>query len=304
MENCEVRLLILSDGRMGHLNQSIAFAKHLGANYEIIPVAFTCKFAKALSYLCDFLHIYSTGLFKLEKPLLQKVDAIVSAGSNTYYANKTLSRIYGLKSITMMLPKGYKYNFDVIFAQTHDNPPIKKNIIVLPANMSFTQPQGIFSPLKKSIGIIIGGNNAIFTMDSATLKAQLDFIVEKFKDYDIAITTSPRTPKHIEALLEHYNFTYTVIFSSNPSNPISDFLHHCETVFITMDSTSMISEAISYGNANVEILPLNDAKDNKFYTMVENLEKEEFLHLFDGNIAEKNKKIDFSIMAQKGLNLI
>ena len=294
-------ILILSDGRMGHLNQSIALAKHLGANYEIVPVAFTCKFAKALSYLCDFLHIYSTGLFKLDKPLLQKFDVIVSTGSSTYYANKTLSRIYGLKSITMMLPKGYKYNFDVIFAQTHDNPPIKNNIILLPANMSFTQPQGIFLPSKKSIGIIIGGDNAIFTMDTEKLKKQLDFIIEAFKEYDIALTTSPRTPKHIEKLLEHYHFTYTVIFSQNNINPIADFLYHCETVFITLDSTSMISEAISYGNANVEILPINDAQDNKFYTMVADLEKQEFLHLFDGTLMQNNKKIDFKTLLQTAI---
>ena len=304
MENCEVRFLILSDGRMGHLNQSIAFAKHANATYEIVPVIFTCKFSKILSYLFDFLHIYSTVLFKLEKPLLQKFDAIVSAGSSTYYANKTLSRICGFKSITMMLPKGYRYDFDVIFAQTHDNPPLRKNIISLPANMSFTQPQGLFSPLKPSIGIIIGGNNAIFTMDAGKLKTQLDSIAQKFKDYDIALTTSPRTPLHIEKLLEDYHFAYTVIFSHHKINPIADFLHHCKTVFITMDSTSMISEAISYGNANVEILPLNDAQDNKFYAMVENLEKQEFLHIFDGTVAGKNKKIDFGIMAQKGLDLV
>ncbi|MBV5277894.1 MAG: mitochondrial fission ELM1 family protein [Campylobacteraceae bacterium] len=182
-----MNFLILSDGRAGHINQSIALAKHCHATYEVVTVSFTCKLFKALSYVLDFLNIYSTSLFKMSKPHGKNFDTIVSAGSNTYYANKTLSKIYGLKSITMMLPKGYQYDFDTIFAQVHDKPPKKKNIISLPANMSFTEPQGLFTPSQKTIGIIIGGDNAIFSMQEERLKKQLDFIVETFKDYDIAL---------------------------------------------------------------------------------------------------------------------
>ena len=289
---------------MGHVNQSIAFAKHLEAEYQIISLRFKHPILKTLSYFLDKCRVYTLFLFRFEKPLNVSYDLIVSAGSSTYYANKALAKKLKSKSVTMMLPKGYRYDFDVIFAQVHDNPPLQNNIISLPANMSFTQPKGLFSPFKQCIGIILGGNNTIFTMDAIKLKMQLDSITQKFKGYDIALTTSPRTPFHIEKLLEDYKFAYTVIFSQYKINPIADFLHHCETVFITMDSTSMISEAISYGNANVEVLPLNDAKDNKFYTMVKNLEKQEFLHIFDGTVAGKNKKINFGIMAQKGLTLI
>ena len=83
-----MNILILSDGRMGHLNQSIALAKHLGASYEIIAVHFTCKACKLLSYVLDYLKIYTLSLFKLGQPLTPSYDLIVSAGSSTYYANK------------------------------------------------------------------------------------------------------------------------------------------------------------------------------------------------------------------------
>lgn len=63
-----------------------------------------------------------------------------------------------------------------------------------------------------------------------------------------------------------------------------------------------ISEAISYGASYVEILPLNNAKENKFSTMAHNLEKEGYLHIFDGKIAHKNKKIDFEMYAKKALS--
>ena len=129
----------------------------------------------------------------------------------------------------------------------------------------------------------------------------MDFIFKEFQGYEIAVTTSPRTPKEIEELIESYPFTYSVIFSQNKINPIADFLHHCEVVFITIDSTSMISEAISYGSSCIEILPLSENKNNKFFTLAQNLENEGYVHLFDGSLGHKNKKIDFKHYAQKAL---
>lgn len=302
LENCQVTLVVLSDGRMGHVNQSIALAKHLGANYQIIPVTFTCKACKLLSYVFDFLKIYTHRLFTLSAPLPTHFDMLVCAGSGTYYAAKTLSKTLGIKSVTMMLPQSYRYDFNLIFAQTHDHPPQHANIITLEANFSYAEPKGFFTPRTQAVGIIIGGNNAHFTMNKTDIAHQLDFIFENFQGYEIAVTTSPRTPKEIEALLENYPFAYRVIFSQNPINPIADFLEHCERVFITMDSTSMISEAISYGKSCVEILPLGHEKTNKFFTMAHHLEKEHYAHIFDGTLGNHHRKIDFHSLAQKALS--
>jgi len=296
-----VKMLILSDGRLGHLNQSIALAKHLRLPYQIANVTFAYKFYKFLSYILDFFKVYTPSIFKLDNFINEPFDLIVSAGSSTYYANKTLSKHYDVPSVTMMLPKNYRYDFSTIFAQIHDSPPSQDNIIVLPANVSFVQPQDLFHPAKKSIGIIVGGDNAYFTMNKIQLKKQLDIIFKSYADYEIAITTSPRTPKEIELLIKKYAFAYCVIYSENKINPIADFLHHCEIVFITIDSTSMISEAISYGAASIEILPLGEAKSNKFFTMVKHLEEKNYVHLFDGKVAHSKNKVDFNLLVSKVL---
>ena len=295
-----LKILILSDKRAGHENQSIAFAKHLNASYDIFHVEFKTKALKLLSYLLDFMSIYTKRLF-ICKEISSSYDFIISAGSSTYYANKTLSKKHKIKSIALMLPKNYRFDFDYIFAQSHDNPPKKNNIIEIPANFSFIEPKQIYKPQKKSIGIIIGGDNSIFKMSIEKLKKQLDEIKKYFLDYEIAITTSPRTSKKIEELIESYEFEFSVIFSKNQINPIPDFLQNCEYVFITIDSTSMISEAISYGNSCVEVLPIDDKKDNKFYKMTKALETDGFLHIFDGKIADANKKIDFKSYAKKAI---
>ena len=284
-------VLILSDDRMGHLNQSLAFVKYVDASYDVVSVKFRYKWYKALSYILDKIGIYTEKLFDIQ--IDKKYNMVVGTGSTTSYATKVLAKKMHAKSVAMMLPRGYRYDFDIIFAQSHDNPPKQENIIEIPANFSYVEPRGLYQSGKQSIGIVIGGDNKHFTMDRAKLKVQLDFIKQYYEAYEIAITTSPRTSKEIESLIVSYGFDYEVIFSRNPINPIPDFLEQCETVCITGDSTSMISEAISYGRANVVVLPLESKEENKFTRFIETLEKEGYLHIFNGNIKNKNKKIDF-----------
>jgi len=285
------RALILSDRRMGHLNQSLAFVKYLDLSYDVVSVKFKYKWFKALSYIFDKIGIYTEKLFDVHVD--KTYDMVLGTGSTTSYATKVLAKKMNAKSIAMMLPRGYRYDFDIIFAQSHDNPPKQENIIEIPANFSYVEPKGLYRAKKKSIGIVIGGDNKIFTMSKEKLQAQLDMIVEAYKDYEIAITTSPRTSKEIEELIASYAFDYGVIFSKNPINPIPDFLEQCETVFITGDSTSMISEAVSYGKSNLVVLPLETQKENKFTRFIDTLEKEGYLYIFNGAIKNKNKKIDF-----------
>jgi mitochondrial fission protein ELM1 len=136
-------------------------------------------------------------------------------------------------------------------------------------------------------------------MSKEKVKEQLDFIKKYYEDFEIAVTTSPRTSKIIEDLVQSYNFDYEVIFSQNRVNPIPDFLEQCNTVFITGDSTSMISEAITYGRANVIVLPLESRGENKFIRFVKTLEKDGYLHLFNGTLENKNRKIDFKMYLQR-----
>jgi len=286
-------ILILSDGRAGHLNQSIAYAKYLGAKYEIVNVVFKYKFFKNLSYLLDFFKIYTESIFNTTIRDFSTFNYIVSTGSSTYYLNKTFAKKYNLKSIALMLPHGFRYDFDYIYAQSHDKPPKQSNIIEMDANFSYSKPLNLYEPLKKSVAIIIGGQNSVYSMNVKEIKEYLDSIFNLFYDYEIAVTSSPRTSKEIENLLDSYEFAYKVIFSQNRVNPIADFLSKCDYVFITADSTSMISEAVGNGSSNIEVLPLATLKDNKFTTFVQNLENGGYLHLFNGKVSKNSKKIDF-----------
>lgn len=264
--------------KKGHLNQSIAFCKIKNISYDILEVEFKSKLFKVFSYLFDRLSLFTNCLFQNHKEFnYEFYDAIVSTGSGTYYFNKYISKNYGIKSIALMLPKSYKYtDFDYIIAQTHDNPPKLGNLIEIPLNLSYSMPKGILKKElnQKAIGIIIGGNNDIFTMKFEEIKKSLDEIFEKFPNYLKYVTTSRRTPNEIEKLLETYNFDYELIFSKEPNiNPIPDFLTLCEELYITIDSTSMLSEAKANSEAQINIINLESKKVNtKFHKLAKIIE--------------------------------
>ena len=272
------RILIISDGKPGHLNQSIAFCKIKDVSYDILEVKFKSKFHKALSYLFDKLGYYTDFLFTdYKKYYGDFYDAVISAGSGTYYFNKYISKKYNKKAIALMLPKSYKYkDFYYIIAQEHDNPVRLDNILTLPLNLSFPREKGYVKKIegKKSLAIIIGGDNDVFDMEHELIKDELDDIFEKYPDYLKYITTSRRTSKEIENLINEYKFDYKLIYSEEPNiNPIGDFIAVCDEFFITTDSTSMLSEVRANSNAIINIVDLDSKKENtKYHRLVKIIE--------------------------------
>ncbi len=284
-----LKALILSDGRKGHENQSIAFCKLLKVEYEIFNIKYKNKFFKLLSYVFDFFGIKVKGLY--EKLPSKKFDFVIGTGSETYYALKLINK----NPIALMAPKGYKNDFYKVFINETDEYK-GENVVKMPVNFSYLIPSDLYNPKQKSVGIIIGGNNRIFTMNENIIDI-INNIKKTFQNYEIAVTTSPRTPETIENRIERMKFDYKVIFSKNPVNPIGDFAYKCEYIFITMDSVSMISELVSWGNAKIIVIPL-DGKYSKYHKFVENLEKKGFLSFYK-NEKENIKKTNLKAPSKK-----
>jgi len=279
------RILIISDGKAGHLNQSIAFCKIKNISYDILEVKYKFKIFKLFSYILDRFERYSDELFEdYKKYNYTFYDAVISTGSGTYYFNKFISKKYNIKSIALMLPKSYRYtDFDHIIAQKHDNPPEQENILTIPLNLSYTSPKNIIKSKEKSIGIILGGDNSTFTMDVENIKNVLNLIFKNYDGYLKYITTSRRTSKQIEDLLNEYEFDYKLIYSETPTiNPIPDFINLCSELFITIDSTSMLSEARANSDANILIIELRSKNvDTKFHSLAQ-------------TVNNMNDKLDFN----------
>ena len=322
-KNPHRKALILSDGRKGHENQSIAFCELRGLEFCICKIAYANKLLKLCSYALDFLGLYFK-IFKcdlgeggtaanlkngsnLNSPAASdsanldaaadrnlnfaNFDLFVGAGSTSYYALKFYARRYAKPSVALMYPKGYRKDFSVIIAGAHDRPKPRANLKISPVSLSFSRPQGLYRPQRKSIGFIIGGPNSCFEMGDEILK-HIESIRAQFADCEFALTTSPRTPRATESALEKLGWDYSVIYSREPVTPIGDFLAQCEWVFISEDSVSMISEAVSNGSANVAILSLK-RKDahNKFDDFISALVSTGHARCYD-EVLKKTEKYD------------
>jgi mitochondrial fission protein ELM1 len=305
--------LIISDGKPGHFNQSIALCKNLGIEYAVMEVAYRSKSAKACSYALDRLDVYTKRLFSTDLHITDsKFDLLISTGSTTYYANKIVAKELGIPNIAIMHPKGYRLNFSHIFCPAYDHPPKQANITELPLNLCaadsrFFQEKTADFALKhqqkgKAVGIIIGGNNSISELDAEKLKIQLEQIFRLTEGCERWVSTSRRTPKEIEALIESLPFDYKLINSRDAYNPIPAFIQNCERLFVTSDSASMISECASFGTAKVEVLMNRQLKSpNKFEALIHGLEAKSAVHIFDGTLGRNDVKINLIPLLKKAL---
>lgn len=306
--------LIISDGKPGHFNQSIALCRHLELEYEVLEVVYKSRYHKTLSYLLDRIGIFSPALFSSRlTPRAARHDIIISTGSTTYYANKLLARRLNIPNIAILYPQGYRLDFTRILCPAYDHPPRRKHITELPLNLCaaesafFEEKAGEFkmkhTPEKPAVGIIIGGPNAVSDIDAEQINQQLGQIFALTQGMERWVTTSRRTPKDVETIIASMPFDFTLINSCDPYNPIPAFIHLCDRLFVTSDSASMISECASFGTAKVEVLMNRQLKTpNKFEELIGDLEAQNAVHVFKGTLGAAGTKINLRPILQQALS--
>ncbi|MDD2461685.1 MAG: ELM1/GtrOC1 family putative glycosyltransferase [Kiritimatiellia bacterium] len=298
------KLLIVTDGKAGHENQSKAFCSALGYGYDCVRASYPTRLHKALSYLIDRLGLVLDFPFTIEKTD-GYYAAVVCTGSTAFYPGKIAARRRGIPVAAILFPSGYKkLNFDCILAPVFDRPPAFPNIIPIPVNLTSTSDAFYASataafrerhtPARPAVGVIIGGPNAVATLTPDALKRDLDRLFALTEGRERWVTTSRRTPPAVEALIASYPFDYTLLFSRDTFNPIPAFVTLCERLFVTADSTGMISEAVTRGTAAVDVLMTLKGDASKFARFLRNLEQEGAVHLFDGTLGNAARKIDLA----------
>ena len=291
------KILILTDGKAGHENQSKAFVRALGCEFDLVEVHFKSKFHKALSYLLD--RVGCRHLELLEG--LEKLDyasgsyaAVIGTGSGTFYAAKAMAKKLGVKCGVVLYPRGYDIaSFDCVLAPAFDRPKSAANVIEIPANLVANDEafyeKGVAAFRERTsvvpeIAVIVGGPNKCSTMTADWMTARLD---EIFKLPGAkAVTTSRRTPPEVEAVVDSYPWDYKLLYSKDHFNPIPAFVKLAKRLYVTAESTGMISESCTFGTAEVIALDNLNPGPHKFRRFVEGLRKAGYV---DGN-----KKVDLS----------
>ena len=306
------KVLILTDGKAGHENQSKAFARALGCDFDLIEVHFKSKFHKSLSYLLDWLGVHTMSLLNPSSPQPSTpFSAVLGTGSGTFYAAKALARKLGVKCGVVLYPRGYRIStFDCILAPAFDRPAKASNVIEIPANLvandeafyakgvaAFRERRGKGPQADDSgraaVAVIVGGPNKCSTMTPEWMKSQLDAI---FSSSSIPhpsspkplfwVTTSRRTPPEVEAVVDSYPWDYKLLYSQDHFNPIPAFVKLAKRLYVTAESTGMLSEACTFGDAEVVALDNLKPGPHKFRRFVENLRRDGYV---DGH-----RKVDLS----------
>jgi len=285
------KAIVLTDGKAGHENQSKAFARALGLDFQLVPVKFKSPFHKMLSYFFDMLGIRAVGLLQgMEGFNAEDAKTIIGTGSGTFYAAKSLARkIPGAKCGVVLYPRGYRLSsFDCILAPTFDNPAKLPNVVEIPANLVANDAEfyekGVASFKERYqgatdnlVGVIVGGPNKCSTMTVEWMKTRLDEIFAANKGAELVVTTSRRTPADVEALVDSYPWSYKLIYSKDHFNPIPAFVQLAKRLYVTAESTGMLSEACTFGKAEVVALDNLKPGPHKFRRFVENLRREGYV---------------------------
>ena len=279
------KILILTDGKAGHENQSKAFARALGYEFEIKEIHFKGALWKALSYLFDHLGLHTLSLYQGSLPDLHADDgyvAVLGTGSGTFYAAKTIARQLGVKCGVVLYPRGYKIaTFDCILAPAFDQPPPASNVIEIPANLvandatfyengtAAFRAKYAYDATRPAVGVIIGGPNKCSTMTADWMRDELTKLFADTPDCEHWVTTSRRTPAEVEAVVDTFPFDYKLLYSKDHFNPIPAFVSLAKVLYVTAESTGMLSEACTFGTAEVRVLDNLNPGPHKFRRFAE-----------------------------------
>lgn len=315
-----LQTLIITDGKPGHLNQARALCSIMQWKTHETVVKYPNKPAKAATYILDWLNLCLPGIFKITPDILnisnqtKSFDVIVAAGSASYYPAKLCAKKLKIPVIALMYPRGFKNTFTHIICPSYDNPPKENNITSIAVTLSSRKPDFYENAVKDfaqkhkyqlpAASIIIGGDNKYGTIDPDIIKKNLEKVFQLTPDHKHWLTTSRRTSPEVEKILENFNFDYKLIYSKQQYNPIPAFIKLSDYLFVTSDSSSMISECVSAGSAKVEILKNSTKKKNKFDIFLKELVDSGCVHIFDGNLGTADKKLSLDKKIHSALSKI
>ncbi|MBF0504575.1 MAG: mitochondrial fission ELM1 family protein [Candidatus Omnitrophica bacterium] len=237
----QARVVIVDDGRTGHLRQSQSVARSLGVvlkkkgklvTEDIISLQWRAPWAILVFSLYIFLGQFF-GFLRRESFLKYfltkacfddlmklKADFVISCGAQAAGINYLLSRNHLARSIAILMPSLLSLDcFDVVILPEHDRlkAPRKARLIKLKVAPNLIdgaylkdQSEGLvrhYSHLKNSVrtkfGVLIGGNAKGVVFDESKIRQLINQLKETALYYnaDILLTTSRRTPPAIEQLI-------------------------------------------------------------------------------------------------------
>jgi uncharacterized protein len=238
------RILVISDGKAGHENQSLGLAEAMA---RLSPAE---------------IHTLRLDMKKWIYPRLKRAiaeaagyprpDHVLAAGHATHAASILIARKYGARSISLMKPGLPVSWFDTCVCPEHDfiGKPVPPNVITSKGALNRVRPT---EGARAGKLFLIGGPSKTHGYDEAALIAQIRGLAA---DGEWQVADSRRTPGGFLPALRK-ELPGLRVFPHHETQPgwLAAKLSTAETVHVTEDSVSMIYEALT-GGAKVGVLEM------------------------------------------------
>lgn len=206
-------------------------------------------------------------------------DLTISAGHRSVPIVQALRTTTGgrLRSIHVGFPRISPEKFDLVIATPQYPIPDQPHLLRLPFALTraATAPadpgdERLLSSLPQPRRLmIVGGPTLFWTIDESALLQRLsDMLSEAARDGgSVMVTTSPRTPRELEhSLAEALSASSVPTLLAAPGKPprYSSLLAAADSIHVTADSVSMISDAIWTGKPTA-LVPIRKSIVGRIY---------------------------------------
>ncbi len=264
-----MNLLWLNDGKAGHRRQAeglLASLRRCGATLQVHEVVVPRG-------LRDWWRIQS------DLPKGFDPELLLGVGHRTHALLLLLKRQYPkAQSLLLMRPSLPLDWFDLLIMPQHDAPPLSPRIFATQGALSpFTNQQ------RHQAGrhlILIGGASKRYRFDQPQLLMQLVQLVRYLQGQSVFLSGSRRTPADFFQDLNLQNISANIQILSD-ADSLAEQLQLAETVWVTEDSVSMISEAWTAG-CRVGLIAMPKLKTDRITRAVDRLvERQTVVRLAD-----------------------
>jgi hypothetical protein len=239
---------VISDGKPGHVNQSLGLAEALA---RMMPIEI---------HRLTALPAWRAGLMLLFKispdQTLPAPDLIVGAGHATHLTLLATRRARGGRAVVLMKPSLPRRWFDLCILPQHDGIAADAHTLVTAGAINRIRPSDTHNT---GLGLmLIGGTSNHFAWDNDAIQLQIKSILARSPDLHWTLTTSRRTPDDfLPSLPPHPHLTVVPHTTTSP-DWLPEQLSQSGAVWVTPDSASMVYEALTAGaDVGVFDLPVN-----------------------------------------------
>lgn len=231
---------LLTDDRPGHQSQLRGLGERLqalaGAELHHIP---------ARQHPLSLAQLWR-GSFAL--PAAPPPSLILAAGHGTHRLLLALRRRLGVPAVVLMKPSFPLAWVDGAIIPAHDNPPLKPHVLAVQGVLNSASPASVRTTDKKAL-ILAGGPSRHFRWDSEALAWQIQCLCQHYPDWQWTLVSSRRTPPGLGVKLQSLAALQQVAPEDTGPHWLPAQLQASRVAWVTPDSASMVSEALTSGLA-------------------------------------------------------